>query len=41
VIVPTPTSPPAPVVVPPPPAIEPDPDTVVAAPGTGGTPLTP
>ncbi len=41
VIVPTPTSPPEPVVVPPPPAIEPDPDTTVAAPGTGGATLTP
>ena len=41
VIVPTPTSPPLPVVVPPPPAIEPDPDTTVAAPGTGGATIAP
>jgi RNA polymerase sigma factor (sigma-70 family) len=41
VIVTTPTSPPEPVAVPPPPAIEPDPDTTVAAPGTGGATLTP
>jgi RNA polymerase sigma factor (sigma-70 family) len=41
VIVTTPTTPPQPVAVPPPAAIEPDPDTTVAAPGTGGATPTP